>query len=108
MTTLDDWQNKAHALAASKGFWNLLGLEGQIKAIALMHSEVSELLDAVRINPDAPCGKGIPLTAEQEECADIFLRLVDYCAARNIDLEHAAQVKHEYNKTRPYKHGKRF
>ena len=115
--TLAIWCLEAHRLAVAKGFWE----EYQqipwssndaslvlVKPIALMHSEVSELLDAVRINPDALCDKNVELTCEEEEVADIFLRLVDYCGARKIDLGHAAALKHEYNKTRPYKHGKRF
>ena len=41
-----------------------------------------------------------------EELADVQIRLLDLTAALGIDLEKAILEKHEYNKTRPYKHGK--
>jgi len=39
------------------------------------------------------------------ELADCILRILDYCGAKNIDIETATLEKHKYNKTRPYKHG---
>ncbi len=101
--SLNDWTREADALARSKGFEH-----DTVKAIALMHGELSELLEAHRTDPLAQCDKGLPLTAEAEECADLFLRLCNYCGARDIDLEFAATIKHNYNATRPHKHGKRF
>ncbi len=44
--------------------------------------------------------EGIPI-----ELADVIIRILDYCAFAGIDIEEAIQIKHEYNKTRPYKHG---
>ena len=29
----------------------------------------------------------------------------DYCKSKNLDLETLLRLKHEYNKTRPYRHG---
>lgn len=46
--------------------------------IALIHSEVSELLEGVRE------GKGI--RNEGEECADIVIRVLDYCEQYDIDI----------------------
>ena len=56
-----------------------------------------------KINGDIPEGKkpeGIPV-----ELADCVIRIMDYCGKVGIDLEEAIRIKHEYNKTRPYKHG---
>jgi NTP pyrophosphatase (non-canonical NTP hydrolase) len=39
------------------------------------------------------------------EMADCIIRILDYCAYEGIDIEQAIQLKHEYNKTRPYRHG---
>lgn len=44
--------------------------------------------------------EGIPI-----ELADAVIRILDYCGKEGIDLDRAISIKHEYNKTRPYKHG---
>ena len=67
--------------------------------IALLHSEVSELLEAVR--------KG-DWRNEEEELADIFIRLLDYCGHYKVDLMQAVVTKQLHNYSRPYKHGKAF
>ena len=40
--------------------------------------------------------------------ADVLIRIGDYCGANNLRLEEAVKAKMEFNKTRPYKHGKKF
>lgn len=37
--------------------------------------------------------------------ADCVIRILDYCGNAGIDIEEAIRIKHEYNKTRPYRHG---
>lgn len=39
------------------------------------------------------------------ELADCVIRILDYCGRAGIDIEEAIRIKHEYNKTRPYRHG---
>lgn len=39
------------------------------------------------------------------ELADCIIRILDYCGHAGIDIEEAIRIKHEYNKTRPYRHG---
>ena len=39
------------------------------------------------------------------ELADCIIRILDYCEYAGIDIEKAISLKHEYNKTRPYRHG---
>jgi hypothetical protein len=36
------------------------------------------------------------------------IRIFDACGRYGIDLEQAIRAKMEYNKNRPYKHGKKF
>ena len=57
-------------------------------------------------NPNARCSaqskkpEGIAA-----ELADVIIRVLDYCAYAGIDIENVLEVKHEYNKSRPYRHG---
>lgn len=39
------------------------------------------------------------------ELADCIIRILDYCGKMEIDIEKIIKLKHEYNKTRPYRHG---
>lgn len=77
--------------------------------IALLHSELSEALEEYRSGHDMTeiyyresDGKpeGVPA-----ELADVAIRLGDLCGILGIDLEAAVRIKHEFNKTRPYRHG---
>lgn len=111
-----------HQTSKDKGFWD--GDNDNLPTkVALMHSELSELLEAFRKgNPvcDKPVfinysaedtesvagGEGCRhLTAIEEEVADLFIRLCDFCGRYNIDLGKVAIAKADYNKTRPHKHG---
>lgn len=72
--------------------------------IALIHSEVSEALEAFRWNN--PVSKKIPkLTQVEEELADVIIRLMDLAHTKKLGIPRALFLKMEYNSTRPYKHG---
>lgn len=87
-----------------QGFWPENRNFGE--AIALVHSELSECLEAHRKNlPDShlPQHKGVEV-----ELADALIRILDMAAGFNLDVVGALKAKLIYNANRPYKHGKAY
>lgn len=66
--------------------------------IALMHSELSEMLEGVRKNT---FDSHLPTRRSEEvELADLIIRALDYAAWRGLDLQGAIADKLQYNATR--------
>lgn len=72
----------------------------------LMHSELGERTEAQR---KALVSDKIPdLSGEEEELADVIIRIGDYSGRRRFSLGLAIVLKMRYNNGRPYMHGKQF
>lgn len=66
--------------------------------IALIHSEVSEMLEGMRKNT---FDDHLPhRLMEEVEAADILIRLLDYCGWRGLDIGNAVAEKLAYNAQR--------
>ncbi len=106
---LNQLTEEAYAVAKSVGFHS----SGNVNipaSIANLHAELSELFEAWRRQYlDKPCDKADkmlePLTAAEEEIADIILRAFDFAAELKIDVAKAVRIKSAYNRTRPYRNG---
>ena len=89
-------------IAIEKGWWEGERNEGEL--IALMHSELSEALEAIR-NGNPPDDKIPEFTGVEAELADVIIRIMDISAAKGYRVGEAVVAKINYNKNRPYKHG---
>jgi NTP pyrophosphatase (non-canonical NTP hydrolase) len=145
MKTLNQLRDEIHANAVEHGFYDAdlqlpsfasaavkEGIEHALFAqkIALIHSELSEALEADRKNSHANMDafmenavvdnvfndmrpfntafeQFIKNTVE-DELADVIMRALSLCGHLNVDVEKSVELKLCYNKQRAYKHGKNY
>ncbi len=74
------------------------------ESIALMHSELSEALEAAR-HGNPPDDKVPSYSGIETELADVVIRIADVSCAHGWRVAEAIEAKIAYNKTREYKHG---
>lgn len=102
MTDLRRLQAEAWAIAEDSGFHEGEGHgdeRSRAKILALIHSEVSEALEADREGDDE---------LYAEELADIVIRVMDHAETEGINLEEEIKRKNAINEGREYKHGKEY
>jgi len=107
--TINELVKESHENAVKHGFWNSYNYlsDGDIEMAQALRSqflmlivgEVSEAMEGLR--------KG-DMNNFKEELADIVIRTTDLAGGLGIDLESEIIKKMKQNKSRPYKHGKKF
>lgn len=130
---LDYYKAAVHKCAVDHGWWNIDGGERNFgEMLMLMTSELAEALEAWRdgdivteIRYEYKNGDEPPIVLYQpqfvypstgrteigkpvgvaSEFADVIIRILDTCERLNIPITRALVEKHNYNLTRPYRHG---
>jgi NTP pyrophosphatase (non-canonical NTP hydrolase) len=101
--TLEEYQVEVRQINEANGWFESERTFGE--DIALLHSEVSEMLEAYRDHGL----KDVTLDSKPEgvgsEAADVLVRLLDTCERYGIDLRYELERKLAYNSTRGYRHG---
>lgn len=104
-STIASIQKEVHALAVKKGWWDRE--RSLAECLMLVNCELAEAVEEYRVH-----GIGKPVYKINDkpeglavEFADAIIRLLDLAGHYNLDVASALIEKHEYNKTRPYRHG---
>jgi NTP pyrophosphatase (non-canonical NTP hydrolase) len=107
------FESDVHRNAYEHGWWNNefgdydTDSRNRTECVALAMTELAEAIEARRkgSSVDEHCPD---YSNEEIELADCMIRILDYSAAFDLDVIGAMLAKHEFNKSRPYKHGKQF
>jgi NTP pyrophosphatase (non-canonical NTP hydrolase) len=100
--TIKHIMKKAHKISVEHGWWE--GERNNGELIALIHSELSEALEALR-HGNEPSDHIPHFSGVEEELADVVIRIADLCEKRGWNLDAAIRAKMIYNENRPYRHG---
>lgn len=126
---INEISKEIHQNNIDKGFWEDKDTKNVGELLMLVVSELSEALEAHRKHKFANINgfemekgyhvHGDKLNFEQsfqlhikdtfeDEIADAVIRLFDIASGLDFDLEFFIRHKLDYNKTRPYKHNKKY
>lgn len=101
MGELGELGQKIYDTCEEKGFHEPIDPHiGEVAVrLLLTISEICEAFEALRKYDDV---------GHDEEIADTIIRLLHYARYENVDADFEVNRKMEKNRSRPYKHGKRF
>ena len=126
MNGLNELRDKIHENARTKGYYDFENIVNPTEynknlthaffaqKISLIHSELSEALEAdrneKRARPEVKYDNAefdlhIKDTVE-DELADVIIRTLDVCGWLGIDIQKYVELKMQYNELREYKNGK--
>lgn len=112
MNSIREWQKAAYFNNVQHGFHegvNALNVDRKILlAVGELVEAQNELRDGhsateIYCNPGTPKPEGFGI-----ELADAVIRIMDIAESVGVDLQSCIEQKHEYNVTRPFRHGKAF
>ena len=127
MANLNELASVIHNNARAKGFYD--APFNTAEKLMLIVSELSEALERDRepgnaapvpnLMLDAVDSWGDPIKFAMhfktnikdtfgDEMADAIIRILDLCAAKNINIDRHIKLKMRYNATRPHMHGKKY
>jgi len=101
---LNQLSDEVYCNNEAKGFWD--EPRSVAECIALIHSELSEALEADR--KDLLDDHLVDRHGLEVELADAVIRILDLSGYLGLDIGGALVDKLEYNKGRPHKHGKNY
>lgn len=102
--SVNEWVDEVHKNAKEHGWHDKQ--RSALEVHMLCVSELAEATEEVRSGRDVfYWGQELKPEGEKVELVDCVIRIWDYFGEMGWDFEDVLRLKHEYNKSRAYRHG---